>query len=114
MRSDTYALYKAGQIATEDESCKIIGQQLELDSSLARSTFETACHSLTVNDKLVNFIRELKRITGIHVYAMSNIPRKEVEYLSREHPRTMSSVCFWDDWCQKTRSSVLQNRPGKQ
>lgn len=50
----------------------------------------TARQSLTVNDELVNFIRELKRITGIHVYAMSNIPRKEVEYLSREHPRTRS------------------------
>jgi len=90
MRSDTYAQYETGQIETEDEFCNTLGEQLGLDSSLVRTTFETARQSLVANDELVDFIRELKRTTGIRVYAMSNIPRKEVDYLRREHPSTMS------------------------
>jgi FMN phosphatase YigB (HAD superfamily) len=90
MRSDTYTRYETGQIETEEEFCNILGQQLEVDSSLVRSTFETARRSLVANDELVDFIRELKRTTGIHVYAMSNIPRSDIDYLIREHPRTMS------------------------
>jgi FMN phosphatase YigB (HAD superfamily) len=90
MRSDTYTRYETGQIETEEEFCNILGQQLEVDSSLVRSTFETARRSLVANDELVDFIRELKRTTGIHVYATSNIPRSDVDYLIREHPRTMS------------------------
>jgi HAD superfamily hydrolase (TIGR01509 family) len=90
MRSDTYAQYETGQIETEDEFCSMIGEQLGLDSSLVRTTFETARQSLVANDELVDFIRELKRVTDIRVYAMSNIPRKEVDYLSRKHPNTMS------------------------
>jgi FMN phosphatase YigB (HAD superfamily) len=89
MRSDTYTRYETGQIETEDEFGNILGLQLGLDGSLVRTTFETARQSLTVNDELVDFVRELKRSTGIRVYAMSNIPRKEVEYLSRTHPLTM-------------------------
>jgi HAD superfamily hydrolase (TIGR01509 family) len=90
MRSDTYAQYETGQIETEDEFCSMLGEQLGLDSSLVRTTFETARQSLVANDELVDFIRELKRVTDIRVYAMSNIPRKEVDYLRREHPSTMS------------------------
>jgi HAD superfamily hydrolase (TIGR01509 family) len=90
MRSDTYAQYETGQIETEDEFCSMLGEQLGLDSSLVRTTFETARQSLVANDELVDFIRELKRVTDIRVYAMSNIPRKEVDYLSRKHPNTMS------------------------
>ena len=90
MRSDTYTRYETGQIETEEEFCNILGQQIGLDSSLVRTTFETARRSLVANDELVDFIRELKRTTGIHVYAMSNIPRSDIDYLIREHPRTMS------------------------
>jgi FMN phosphatase YigB (HAD superfamily) len=91
MRSETYARYELGQIETEDEFCNILSHQLGLDnSSVVRTTFETARQSLAANDELVSFIRELKRTTGVHVYAMSNIPRSDIDYLIREHPRTMS------------------------
>ncbi|KAM0693816.1 hypothetical protein Q7P36_005940 [Cladosporium allicinum] len=90
MRSGTYTRYETGQIETEEEFCNILGQQIGLDSSLVRATFETARRSLVANDGLVDFIRELKRTTGILVYAMSNIPRSDIDYLIREHPRTMS------------------------
>lgn len=89
MRSDSYAQYETGQIESEDEFCRTLGQQLGLDSSLVCTIFETARQSLAVNSELVNFIRELKHTSGIHVYAMSNIPRQEIDYLSREHPLTM-------------------------
>jgi FMN phosphatase YigB (HAD superfamily) len=89
MSSDTYARYEIGQIETEDEFCNILSHQLGLDSSVVRTTFGTARKSLTANDELVGFIRELKRTTGVRVYAMSNIPRSDIDYLVREHPRTM-------------------------
>jgi FMN phosphatase YigB (HAD superfamily) len=90
MRSDTYTRYETGQIETEEEFCNILGQQLGLDSSLVRITFDTARRSLVANDQLVDFIRELKRTTGVRVYAMSNVPRSDIDYLIREHSRTMS------------------------
>jgi len=90
MKSDSYARYEIGQIETEDEFSSIIGQDLGLDSDFVRTTFQAARKSLEANDELVGFIQELKRTTGISVYAMSNIPRSDADYLSREHPSTMS------------------------
>lgn len=89
MKSDVYAQYETGQIETEKDFCEILGQQLEIDGTHIRTTFQNARASLQPNHQLVDFIRELKRTTGIAVYAMSNIPRSDIDYLQREHPATM-------------------------
>lgn len=85
MNSDIYAQYETGQIETEDDFCQILGQQLEIDGTHIKTTFQNARVSLQPNRQLVDFIRGLKRTTGITVYAMSNIPRSDIDYLHREH-----------------------------
>ncbi|KAM0798920.1 HAD-like domain-containing protein [Usnea florida] len=85
MKSDIYTQYETGQIETEAEFCESLGRQSGIDGIHIRTTLQNARASLQSNSQLVNFIRELKRTTGITVYAMSNIPRDALEYLQREH-----------------------------
>ena len=89
MKSDIYAQYETGQTGTEDEFYDTVGQQLGVDPTHIETTFQNARASLQVNSRLVEFIRELKQTTGITVYAMSNIPQSDMEYLQREHPSAM-------------------------
>lgn len=89
MNSDIYAQYETGQIETEKDFCEILGQQLGIDGTHIRTTFQNARVSLQPNHQLVDFIRELKRTTEIAVYAMSNIPRSDMAYLQREHRPAM-------------------------
>lgn len=90
MKTDIYAQYETGQIETEEEFCETVGQQLGTDGTYVRTVFQNTRASLQTNNKLVEFIRELKRTTGIAVYAMSNIPRSDIDYLQREHLSAMS------------------------
>ncbi|KAJ6131845.1 hypothetical protein N7471_007060 [Penicillium samsonianum] len=88
MKSDIYAQYETGQIETE-EFCETMGQRLEIDEADIKAAFKNARASLQANHQLVDFIRELKRTTGMAVYAMSNIPRSEIDYLQCQHPQVM-------------------------
>ena len=89
MKSDIYAQYETGQISTEDQFYETVGQQLGVDATHIRTTFQNARASLQVNGQLVELIRELKQTTEITVYALSNIPQSDIEYLQREHPSAM-------------------------
>jgi HAD superfamily hydrolase (TIGR01509 family) len=89
MKSDIYAQYETGQIETEREFSEILGQQLGVDGSYIQTTFQDARESLQANTQLVDFIRDLKQTTGVTIYAMSNIPRSDIDSLQREHPHAM-------------------------
>ena len=89
LNSDIYAQYETGQIETEKEFCESLAQQSGIDGMHIRTVLQDARASLQSNNQLLNFIRELKHATGVAIYAMSNIPRSDIEYLQCEHSAAM-------------------------
>lgn len=89
MKSDLYAQYETGQIETEQQFCQTLGRQLDINGTHIETTFRNARKSLQPNQQLVDCIRDLKRVTSVAVYAMSNISRGDLEYVQREHSPAM-------------------------
>ncbi|KAB8203106.1 HAD-like domain-containing protein [Aspergillus parasiticus] len=80
MKSPIYHSYERGQFSTE-ECHRLLGESLHVDPGQIKEAFDLARQSLRSNRALLDFIRQLKQTRGVAVYAMSNIPRAEIEYL---------------------------------
>ncbi|KAE8379043.1 HAD-like domain-containing protein [Aspergillus bertholletiae] len=80
MKSPIYHSYERGQLSTE-ECHRALGESLHVNPSEIKEAFDLARQSLRSNRALLDFIRQLKQTHRVAVYAMSNIPQSEIEYL---------------------------------
>ncbi|GKZ36942.1 hypothetical protein AbraIFM66950_008207 [Aspergillus brasiliensis] len=90
MKSPLYSQYECGLIPTEQEFCERLGPQQELAPSTIENALQVARLSLVANTALREFIGELQQRKCISVYAMSNIPKSDIDYLHRTFPHQMA------------------------
>jgi len=82
LTSPTWYEYECGRM-TREACYKMVSQELSLESAQVAEAFAQARASLQPDNKMVGFIKNLKKITSVKVYAMSNIGNEDFEVLKR-------------------------------
>ncbi|KAJ5369455.1 hypothetical protein N7509_014067 [Penicillium cosmopolitanum] len=90
LKCDQYSQYERGLISSERNFCESRGSELGIDASELEMVFQTARSSLEPNTALFSFVRTIKEQYGIPIYAMSNIPAKDIDYLHVTFPSHMN------------------------
>ena len=81
LSSSVWFEYECGRL--EQATCyERIAQEFFLDASQVAEAFSQARESLQPNDMVVAFLKELRKLVSVNVYAMSNIGREDFAALS--------------------------------
>lgn len=90
LMSDLYSQYERGMIQTEMDFCEALSAEEDIPATEIARALGIARRSLQVNKQLLDFIVELKRKSSLSVYAMTNIPRSDIDYLHDTFPQHMA------------------------
>ncbi|XRM39683.1 hypothetical protein ABZX51_003029 [Aspergillus tubingensis] len=90
MKSPLYYQYECGLIPTERDFCESLGSQQGLAPSTIQDALKAARRSVEINTALLGFLDELRQKTSLSIYAMSNVPKFDIDYLHYTFPHQMA------------------------
>ncbi|KAL4781965.1 HAD-like domain-containing protein [Aspergillus varians] len=88
MKTPIYHDYERG-LFSRDECHRLLGEKLHVNPTEIKSAFEIARQSLVATTELLDYIRDLKHSNSVAVYAMSNIPQADINYIKETQVEAM-------------------------